>query len=61
VDPRYATIALRAAGAREPASIRWTVDASAWQGARLPLTPGEHRISAITASGDSAEVRIVVE
>lgn len=61
VDPRYATVALRAAGARDPERIRWTVDGSAWHRARLPLTPGEHRISAITARGDSAEVRIVVE
>ncbi|HEU4584579.1 MAG TPA: hypothetical protein VFR95_02470, partial [Gemmatimonadaceae bacterium] len=61
VDPRFSTVALRAAGARDPASIRWSVDGSAYRGSRLPLTPGEHVIRAFTPRGDSAEVRIVVE
>jgi penicillin-binding protein 1C len=61
VDARYSTIALSAAGARDPASVRWFVDGSEWHRGRLPLTPGEHLIRAITRRGDSAAVRIVVE
>jgi hypothetical protein len=61
VDARYATISLRAAGARDPASVRWWVDGRAWRGSRLPLTLGEHLIRASTARGESAEARIVVE
>jgi penicillin-binding protein 1C len=61
VDPRYATIALSTAGARDAASVRWFVDGSAWHRSRLPLTPGEHLIRVLTTRGDSAEVRIVVE
>ena len=61
VDPRYATVALRSAGARIPASVSWLVDGRVWSASRLPLTPGEHLIRARTSCGDSAEVRIVVE
>jgi penicillin-binding protein 1C len=61
VDQRFSTIALRAVGARDPASVRWSVDGRAYRGSRLPLTPGEHVIRAFTPRGDSAEVRIVVE
>jgi penicillin-binding protein 1C len=61
VEPHYSTIALRTAGTRDPASVRWFVDGSAWHRPRLPLTPGEHLIRALTAGGDSAQVRIVVE
>jgi membrane carboxypeptidase/penicillin-binding protein PbpC len=61
VDARYSSIALSAAGARDPASVRWFVDGSEWHRGRLPLTPGEHLIRAITRRGDSAAVRIVVE
>jgi hypothetical protein len=61
VDPRFSTIALRAAGARDPSTVRWSVDGSLYRRSRLPLTPGEHVIRAFTPRGDSAEVRIVVE
>ncbi|HEU4584994.1 MAG TPA: penicillin-binding protein 1C [Gemmatimonadaceae bacterium] len=61
VDPQYSTVALRAAGARDPAAVRWSVDGRAYRRSRLPLTPGEHVIRAFTSRGDSAEVRIVVE
>ena len=61
VDARFATIALRVAGARDPASVRWWVDGRAWRDSRLPLTPGEHLIRAASAGGKSAEARIVVE
>jgi hypothetical protein len=37
------------------------VDGSEWHRGRLPLTPGEHLIRAVTRRGDSAAVRIVVE
>lgn len=61
VDSHYSTIALRAAGARDPASIHWSVDGSTYRRSRLQLTPGEHVIRATTPRGDSAAVRIVVE
>ena len=61
VDRRYSTVALRATGAGDPASVRWIVDGSAWHRSRLALTPGEHTILATTAHGDSAIARIVVE
>ena len=61
VDPRFSTIALRAAGVRDPATVGWSVDGRAYHSSRLPLAPGEHVIRAFTPRGDSAEVRIVVE
>ncbi len=61
VDPRYSTIPLRASGARDASSVRWSVDGSAWRHRRFALTPGEHTIQAVTPRGDSAAVRIVVE
>ncbi|HEU6453683.1 MAG TPA: penicillin-binding protein 1C [Gemmatimonadaceae bacterium] len=61
VDARFSTIALRAAGAGDPSTVRWSVDGRVYRGSRLPLTPGEHVIRAFTPRGDSAEVRIVVE
>ena len=57
VDPRYATIALRASGA---AVVRWTVDGRPITSARLPLVRGSHLVRA-EAAGRSREVRIAVE
>jgi penicillin-binding protein 1C len=61
VYSRYSTVALSVAGARDPASVRWFVDGSEWHRGRLPLTPGEHLIRAVTPHGDSAAARITVE
>ena len=46
VDPRYATIGLRAAGAPPAARIQWSVDGHELSGTRFPMVPGKHRIRA---------------
>ena len=61
VDVRYATVALRAAGGRGDGLTRWTVDDVAHGGTRWTLLPGRHRVRAVSASGDSAEVTVRVE
>ncbi|PYP70876.1 MAG: penicillin-binding protein 1C [Gemmatimonadetes bacterium] len=58
VEARYATIALRAAGGA--GAIRWWVDGRPAATTRWQLVPGTHIIRAVTASGDSDEVRIAV-
>jgi penicillin-binding protein 1C len=59
VEPRYATVALRAAGGG--AAVRWTVDGVPHAAGRWSLQPGRHRLRAVSASGDSAEVTVRVE
>jgi penicillin-binding protein 1C len=59
VEPRYATVALRAAGGG--AAVRWTVDGAPHAPGRWSLQPGRHRLRAVSASGDSAEVTVRVE
>ena len=59
VEARYATIALRAAGGA--GAIRWWIDGRPASTTRWQLAPGTHVIRAVTASGDSDEVRIAVE
>lgn len=59
VDPRYATIGLRAAGPRGAAPVRWYVDDRPIAGSRLPLRPGKHRIRAV-AGGWQDELTIEV-
>ncbi len=59
-DPRYATIALRAAGPGTPAA-RWYVDGARYAGTRWTLIPGTHRIRALGAGGQQAEISITVE
>jgi len=59
-DPRYATIALRAAGPGTPVE-RWYVDGTRFIGARWTLVPGTHRIRALGAGGQRAEISITVE
>jgi penicillin-binding protein 1C len=61
VESRYATVALRAAGAREGASVRWTVDGVPHATGRWSLRPGRHRFRAITTANDFAEVTVRVE
>jgi len=58
VEGRYATIALRAAGASRP--VRWTVDGRPITEPRWRLVPGRHRIRA-SAGSASDEVSITVE
>jgi penicillin-binding protein 1C len=60
VDPRYATVALRAAGEPGDDPVRWTVDGRAVESARWELRPGTHTIRALGASGRSAAVTIQV-
>jgi penicillin-binding protein 1C len=58
-EARYATIALRAAGG-DGSGWRWFVDGREWREERWRLSPGAHRIRAVTARGASDEVRIEV-
>ncbi|MGH9259671.1 MAG: hypothetical protein ACRD08_07215, partial [Acidimicrobiales bacterium] len=59
VDPRYATIGLRADGG-SAAAVRWLVDGVEVHGQRWQLAPGMHVIHASTAAGETDEVRIIV-
>jgi penicillin-binding protein 1C len=61
VEARYATVALRAAGSAPGHTLRWFVDGRPHAGERWALAPGRHRIRAIDAAGDSAEVVVAVE
>ena len=58
MDPRYATLALRAAGGS--GAVRWFVDGQPVAGERWALAPGRHAIRAETARGERDEVRIDV-
>jgi hypothetical protein len=59
-DPRYATIALRAAGPGTPGT-RWYVDGRRYQRGRWALSRGRHEIRAVGAGGQRAEISITVE
>lgn len=58
VDARYATVALRAAGAAR--DVRWYVDGAPVASARWPLAPGAHVVE-VRAGEARDRVRIVVE
>jgi hypothetical protein len=60
VEARYSTIPLRAGG-RGAARVRWSIDGRAYDASRWALVAGEHVVRATSASGDTAEARIVVE
>ena len=60
VDARYATIALRAAGA-DPSSVRWFVDGRLTRARRLPLVAGTHVIRASASASESDEIRVTIE
>jgi penicillin-binding protein 1C len=60
VESRYATIALRAAGAGSQ-RVRWSVDGVPYDRERWELVPGAHELLAESARGDRAVVRIVVD
>ncbi len=57
VDPRYATIALRAQGS---AATKWLVNGRAVSGERWVPVPGRHEIQAVSMEGDTAAVTIEV-
>ena len=46
VDPRYASIGLKARGARSARDVRWWMDGAPVRGTRLTLVPGKHTIRA---------------
>jgi penicillin-binding protein 1C len=58
MDPRYATIPLRASAAA--GSVRWFVDGVAHSSARWKLQSGHHAIRAVGPAGQSAQVAIEV-
>jgi penicillin-binding protein 1C len=58
--PRYATIALRAAGAAPGETVRWRVNGRPVPGGRWGLVPGRHEITAETASRRRATATIRV-
>jgi membrane carboxypeptidase/penicillin-binding protein PbpC len=60
-DPRYATVALRAAGAATGRPVRWFVDGRPHRGSRWVLERGRHRIRALDDSGAAAEIGVAVE
>jgi membrane carboxypeptidase/penicillin-binding protein PbpC len=57
-EPRYATVALRAAGGW---GVRWYVDGRPWRGDRWPIAHGRHTIRAVDARGNADQVSVVVE
>ena len=60
IESRYASIALRAAGHGADA-VRWSIDGKPYTRDRWAPAPGTHEIRAISARGDTALVRVVVE
>jgi penicillin-binding protein 1C len=60
VEARYASIALQAGGTGAE-QVRWSIDGKPYSGDRWALVPGSHEIRAVSAQGDSARVRVVVE
>ena len=60
VESKYASIPLRAGGPGAE-RVEWTVDGRSYESERWSLAPGEHVISATSARGQTAAVRIVVD
>jgi penicillin-binding protein 1C len=61
IDPRYATVALRAVGRPQDQPVRWFVDGRRTRASRWRLRSGSHEFRAVAASGRVAEVSIAVE
>jgi len=60
VEGQYASIALRASGPGA-GRVRWSIDGKPYVRDRWTLAPGTHDIRAVSASGDTAHVRVVVD
>jgi hypothetical protein len=60
-DPKFATVALRAAGGGGEQDVRWYVDGRQYHRGRWGLEKGVHRFRAVTRSGESAEAIVTVE
>jgi penicillin-binding protein 1C len=60
VESKYASIALRAGGAGAD-DVRWLIDGKPYDRDRWALVPGAHDIRAVSARGDTARVRVVVD
>lgn len=60
VEASYATIALRSAGAGDPAAIRWSVNGTPVRGTRWTLVPGRFTVLARTRAGEVDSVHIEV-
>ncbi len=60
VEAQYASIALRAAGVGA-SNVRWSIDGKPYDGGRWPLVAGMHEILAVSARGDTAQVRVIVD
>jgi penicillin-binding protein 1C len=60
VEARYASIELRAGGTGAE-QVRWSIDGKPYARDRWALAPGTHEIRAVSARGDSARVRVMVE
>jgi hypothetical protein len=59
-DPRYATIALRAAGAAPGETVRWRVDGRPVPGGRWTLVPGRHVVTVQTRTRGPVSATIEV-
>jgi penicillin-binding protein 1C len=60
VDRRYATVALRSAGGKDPDRVRWTVNGTPVHGGRWPLEPGRFTVTATAKTGEMDSVHIEV-
>jgi penicillin-binding protein 1C len=60
VESRYASIALRAAG-RGANRVHWSIDGKTYERDRWPLVVGPHDIRAVSALGDTARIRVLVD
>jgi penicillin-binding protein 1C len=60
VEAQYASISLRAAGPGAD-RVRWLIDGKPHARDRWALAPGAHEIRAVSARGDTARARVVVE
>ena len=60
VESTYASVALRASGTGAE-RVRWTIDGRPHGSQRWTLMPGTHEIGAISARGDTARVKVVVD
>ena len=60
VESRYATIPLHAGGDGAE-RVHWSVDGASYASERWALTVGRHVVRAVSARGETAEVRFVVE